>query len=128
MTLPPVWDGTRDEHLVCVAVRPETADVSTFVFAAAEPRLFQFEPGQFMTLDLAAAGVQRSYTIASPPTRPHRIEITAKRSPRGAGSGWLHDVMRPACACQPPGRTACSPIRQGRAGCCSCPPGPASRR
>ena len=93
--LPPVWDAAQDEHLVCVAVRQETPDVSTFVFAAAEPRLFQFEPGQFMTFELAAAGVQRCYTIASPPTRPHRIEVTAKRTPEGAGSGWLHGFMRP---------------------------------
>lgn len=93
--LPPVWDAARDEQLVCVAVRPETHDVATFVFAAVEPRLFRFEPGQFMTFDLAAAGAQRCYTIASPPTRPHRIEVTAKRLPGGPGSGWLHEHMRP---------------------------------
>lgn len=92
---PPEWDPDRDEQLVCVAVRPETHDVSTFVFAAREPRLFRFRPGQFMTLDLPAAGVQRCYTIASPPTRPWRIEITAKRSEVGPGSGWLHRFMRP---------------------------------
>ena len=94
-TLPPLWDPARDEELVCVAVRPETHDVTTFVFAAAEPRLFHFEPGQFMTFELAAAGVQRCYTIASPPTRPHRIEVTSKRVPAGVGSGWLHATMRP---------------------------------
>ena len=40
-------------------------------------------------------GVQRCYTIASPPTRPWRIEVTAKRMADGAGSGWLHREMRP---------------------------------
>jgi len=99
--LPPAWDAERDEALTCVAVRAETHDVSTFVFAPVEPRLFRFLAGQFMTFDLPAAGdldgagVQRSYTIASPPTRPWRIEVTAKRSPGGAGSGWLHGAMRP---------------------------------
>ena len=93
--LPPVWDPAQDDQLVCVAVRPETHDVTTFVFAAVEPRLFRFLPGQFMTLGLDAAGVQRCYTIASPPTRPWRIEITVKRTPDGLGSGWLHASMRP---------------------------------
>ena len=115
--LPPVWDTAQDEHLVCVAVRPETHDVATFVFAAAEPRLFRFMPGQFMTFELAAAGVQRCYTIASPPTRPHRIEVTAKRTPQGAGSGWLHDAMRPGMrvsASGPHGEFTFTPAPSGR--------------
>jgi ferredoxin-NADP reductase len=91
--MPPEWDPTRDETLLCVATRAETPDVTTFVFAAAERRLFRFLPGQFMTFELG--GVQRCYTIASPPTRPWRIEITVKRSTGGAGSRWLHDTMRP---------------------------------
>ncbi len=115
--LPPVWDPTQDEQLVCVAVRPETHDVTSFVFAAAAPRLFRFQPGQFMTLDLAAAGVQRCYTIASPPTRPHRLEITAKRTPGGAGSGWLHHALRPGArvsASGPHGAFTCLPRAGGR--------------
>ena len=103
LALPPVWDAERDDTLTCVAVRQETHDVSTFVFAPTEPRLFRFLPGQFMTFDLDGAGVQRCYTIASPPTRPWRIEVTAKRSPGGAGSGWLHAAMRPGVRVQASG-------------------------
>ncbi len=95
MTLPPLWDPERDERLVCVDVRQETHDVRTFVFAPVEPRLFRFLPGQFMTFELAGPGVQRCYTIASPPTRPWRIEITVKRNDAGDGSRWLHETMRP---------------------------------
>ncbi len=113
--VPPPWDPERDEALVCVAVRPETHDVSTFVFAPEEPRLFRFLPGQFMTFDLPdandAAGVQRCYTIASPPTRPWRIEITAKRT-IGPGSGWLHRALQPGMrirASGPMGDFSCEP-------------------
>ena len=116
-TLPPVWDPDRDEQLVCVATRPETHDVTTFVFAAPEPRLFRFAPGQFITLELAGPGVQRCYTIASPPTRPWRLEVTAKRSPGGAGSGWLHDTMRPGmrvAASGPLGAFTVTPRAGGR--------------
>jgi ferredoxin-NADP reductase len=118
LTLPPLWDPERDEDLVCVAVRPETPDVTTFVFAAAEPRLFSFQPGQFMTFELAAAGVQRCYTIASPPTRPHRIEITAKRTPAGAGSGWLHDTMRSGVRVSASGPHGAFTFMPGRGGRC----------
>ncbi len=100
-----------------MAVRPETHDVTTFVFAAAEPRLFRFQPGQFMTFELAAAGVQRCYTIASPPTRPHRIAITVKHTPAGAGSGWLHGAMRPGVrvsASGPHGVFTLTPTPAGR--------------
>lgn len=93
MILPPAWDPEHDDTLVCAGVRQETADVRSVVFEPAEPRLFQFLPGQFITFDLAAVGLQRCYTIASPPTRPYRLEITAKRS--GPGSSWLHDGLRP---------------------------------
>ncbi len=99
--LPPVWDADQDAELVCVAMRAETRDVRTFVFAPVQPRLFRFLPGQFMTFDLPVAGeldgtgVQRSYTIASPPTRPWRIEVTAKLAAGGPGSAWLHGAMQP---------------------------------
>lgn len=93
--LPPTWDPERDDTLVCVAVRRETHDVSTFTFAPAEARLFRFLPGQFMTFELEGIGLQRCYTIASPPTRPWRIEITVKRGTEGKGAAWLHATMKP---------------------------------
>jgi glycine betaine catabolism B len=93
--VPPSWDPERDDTLVCVGVRQETHDVRTFLFAPAEPRLFHFLPGQFMTFDLPldTGTVSRCYTIASAPTRPHRVAITVKRT--GPATGWLHDRLRP---------------------------------
>ena len=51
---PPAWDPQTDDTLVCVAIRAETHDISSFVFAPLEPRLFRFAAGQFMTLELGA--------------------------------------------------------------------------
>jgi ferredoxin-NADP reductase len=70
-----------------------------------------------MTFDLAEAGVQRCYTIASPPTRPWRIEITVKRPSAGPGAGWLHTQMRPGMrikASGPMGDFTLSPEGAGR--------------
>ena len=68
---PPYWDPDADDVLVCREVRVETHDVRSFVFSAAEPRLFRYKPGQFMTFDLEIEGqrINRCYTISSSPTR-----------------------------------------------------------
>jgi len=52
----PLWNSDEDETLVCCAVRPETHDVKTFIFQAAEPRRFAYQPGQFMTFSLTIGG------------------------------------------------------------------------
>jgi len=96
----PVWDCEADDELICVAVRDETVDVKTFFFEARKPARFAYLPGQFLTFDFPVAGtvVNRCYTIASTPTRPHQISITVKRQPNGVVSPWLHENMRPGVA------------------------------
>ncbi|WP_376961493.1 FAD-binding oxidoreductase [Azospirillum sp. A26] len=97
--LPPVrnWDPEIDDTLVCRAVRDETHDVKTFVFAPRQPCLFRFRPGQFITLELPIGGetIHRSYTVSSSAARPHRLSITVKRVPGGPVSNWLHDTLKP---------------------------------
>jgi ferredoxin-NADP reductase len=82
-----------DGELICRAVLPVTRDVRTFVLGPAGPRLFSFRPGQYLTVTTPAGS--RCYTISSPPTRPHLLAITVKRTPGGPVSGWLHDEFRP---------------------------------
>jgi ferredoxin-NADP reductase len=96
----PVWDCEADDEIICLAVRDETADVRTFVFEAPQPARFAYKPGQFLTFDFPVDGavVNRCYTIASTPTRPHQISITVKRQANGAVSPWLHAHMRPGVA------------------------------
>lgn len=86
----------------CIRVVKETADVKTFVFAAQPPILFNYKPGQFVTLNLTIDGkrVRRSYSISSTPSRAYTLEITVKRVPAAAGfapglvSNWLHDNLQ----------------------------------
>lgn len=98
----PLWDADEDTTLVCRAVRAETPDVKTFVFAAVEPRRFVFDPGQFVTFELRIGDetLLRSYTIASPPTRPFTVEVTIKRVPGGPVSNWFHDEVGPGTRLQ----------------------------
>ncbi len=111
--VPARFDADEDDLLVCRQVRAETHDVRTFVFAARNPRLFRFKPGQFMTFDwpIGEEPVQRCYTIASSPSRPDTFSITVKRVPGGPVSNWLHDNLVPGMevrAAGPMGEFTCA--------------------
>lgn len=74
---PECWADADQTDLVCRKVLDITHDVKSFLFAAPEGRVFRFDPGQFVTLQLDIDGrrVSRCYTISSPPTRPPADEI-----------------------------------------------------
>lgn len=89
------WKSSLTELLV-TAIINETADTKTIRLAAEKPLLFHYQPGQFVTLNLTIDGqqVNRSYSIASSPSRPFCIEITVKKTPGGLVSNWLHNQLQ----------------------------------
>ena len=92
----PEWNPEADDALIVRAIRDETPDVKTFVLAPRSPCVFRYAPGQFLTLELEIGGetINRCYTIASAPTRPHTLSITVKRVPGGPVSNFLHDHVK----------------------------------
>ncbi|MDR6952134.1 ferredoxin-NADP reductase [Ancylobacter sp. 3268] len=92
----PEWNPDADDALIVRAIRDETPDVKTFVLAPRSPCVFRYAPGQFLTLELEIGGeaINRCYTIASAPTRPHTLSITVKRVPGGPVSNFLHDHIK----------------------------------
>ncbi|SIQ94742.1 Ferredoxin-NADP reductase [Paracoccus thiocyanatus] len=86
-----------DEPLECEMVVPETLDTSTFTFRAPSGAWFNYQPGQFVTLDLPLPGgnLQRTYTISSSPSRPLSISVTVKAQPGSIGGRWMLDHLRP---------------------------------
>lgn len=94
---PVCWAEQDEAVLVCTAVSDVTHDVKNFVFEPEGDQLFEFEAGQFLTLQLDIDGrpLNRCYTISSPPTRPNRIAITVKRVAGGTASNWVHDNIVP---------------------------------
>ena len=98
------WDR-GDLTVRCQQIIEETADVKTFRFVADSPILFDYQPGQFVNLELEINGkpVIRSYSISSTPSRPSSLEVTVKRvpspqdiphAPPGLVSNWLHDNLQ----------------------------------
>lgn len=88
------WSG----ELVVARIFQETHDVKTFRFVMPDGSALPFEhiAGQYLNVALAIDGkrVNRSYTIASSPTRSHYVEISVKRAPDGHASQFLHDHVK----------------------------------
>lgn len=88
---------TDDELLECVSVLPEAPNVATICFQSPSGRKFDFEAGQFITLEVPVPGgpLHRTYTISSSPSRPVSITITIKAQPDSIGTRWLIDNLQP---------------------------------
>ncbi len=78
----------------------ETPDVKTFRLVACHGGgiPFSYLPGQFLTITMpieeGEKPIRRSYTISSSPTQGYYCEVTVKREDQGAGSRYLHDVVK----------------------------------
>lgn len=86
------WSG----ELRIARIFDETPDVKTFRMISPDggPLPFEHVAGQYLNLALEIDGkrVNRSYTIASSPTRAQYCEISVKRC--GHASGHLHATLR----------------------------------
>ncbi|CAN5776237.1 hypothetical protein BH11MYX3_BH11MYX3_18440 [soil metagenome] len=88
------WSGT----LKIARIFDETHDVRTFRFVSPDGGAlpFQHVAGQYLNLQLTIDGkrVNRSYTIASSPTRSAYCEISVKKAVNGYGSKHLHETWK----------------------------------
>lgn len=96
---------TEERICRCTEIIEETADVKTFCLAPESPFAFEYQPGQFVNLQVEINGqsVIRPYTLSSSPSRSG-LAITVKRCPApsdrpdapiGLVSNWLHDYLQP---------------------------------
>jgi len=76
----------------------ETADASSIVFdiPAELARVFEYESGQFLTLQVPHAGkaLYRCYSLASSPVVENEHKVTVKRVADGRISNWLNDNLK----------------------------------
>jgi len=88
---------TDDEALECVSILPETPNVITVCFQSPSGRPFDFNAGQFLTLELPVPGgpLYRTYTISSSPSRPLSLTLTMKAQADSIGTRWMMDNLKP---------------------------------
>lgn len=88
------WKG----ELRIAAIFQETPDVRTIRLMSADGGEFPFvyQPGQFINIQLMIDGkrINRSYTLASSPTRADACELSIKREPMGLASRFIHETFR----------------------------------
>jgi ferredoxin-NADP reductase len=74
-------------------VLDETASTKRFFFQIPSMERFDFEPGQFVTLDLPIHEQKnkrwRSYSIASAPNGTNEFELVIVKMEGGSGTSWL---------------------------------------
>jgi ferredoxin-NADP reductase/DMSO/TMAO reductase YedYZ heme-binding membrane subunit len=91
---PKFWSG----RLKVARIFVETREVRTFRLVPTDGAQLPFDylPGQYLNLSLKIDGrkVNRSYTLASSPTRNGFCEISVKREAAGTVSRFLHDRVR----------------------------------
>ena len=81
-------------ELTVVRVAAETADAVSVSFEVppGEEAVFDYEPGQFLTLavpsDLTGT-VARCYSLSSAPRAGEPLTVTVKRTPGGYASNWI---------------------------------------
>jgi ferredoxin-NADP reductase len=83
----------RWQQAAITAIVPQTARVNSYVLAPSHP--FAFRPGQHVDVRLTAPDgyrAERSYSIASAPETPDRIELAIERLDDGEVSSFFHDV------------------------------------
>ena len=87
------WKG----ELRIAAIVQETPDVKTFRLMPVDGGSFPFDyqAGQFINIQLMIDGkrVNRSYTLASTPTRRDFCELSIKRETNGTASRHIHDNL-----------------------------------
>ena len=87
-------DPLRWQIATVTAIRPETSRVTTFTLSL--PEWHAHRAGQHYDVRLTADDgyqAQRSYSIASPPSRSGEIDLGVERIEDGEVSSYFHDVL-----------------------------------
>lgn len=84
---------------IITEVLDETKTTKRFFIKVPEVEKFDFEPGQFVTIDLPIHEQKnkrwRSYSIASPPDGANGFELVIVRLEGGAGTAWFWEFGLP---------------------------------
>jgi len=78
-------------------IQGETEDAYTISFQQPEDPVWNYQPGQFLTLEITIEGEthRRAFSLSSSPPTDTELRVTIKRIPLGKVSGYLWSSLRP---------------------------------
>ncbi len=79
----------QDVRTRVTAVKPVTKDIVSLQLETVEPAAFAFKPGQYADIHIPGSDEHRSFSMATTPSTPGRIEFLIKKYPGGKFSGLL---------------------------------------
>lgn len=77
------------------AVTPLTHDIVSLTLGMVDPPALTFKAGQYVDITVPGSTQHRSFSIATTPDTPERLEFIIKRYPGGLFSGLLDGHLRP---------------------------------
>ena len=77
-------------------IRDETADAYSVYFKNPDPEVFDYLPGQYLTLKLNVGGeeLRRCFSLSSCPVTDDRLSVTIKRVEDGRASNFIKDNLK----------------------------------
>jgi propane monooxygenase reductase component len=81
----------QDVRTRVTAIEPVTRDIVSLRLETVEPAAFEFKPGQYADLHIPCSDEHRSFSMATTPATPGRLEFLIKKYPGGKFSGLLDD-------------------------------------
>ena len=70
-----------------------THDIKRIVMRLDEPDKIKFRPGQYVQFKVPGTDEFRAYSVASPPSQDHTIELLVRLVPNGLCSTYIHEVL-----------------------------------
>ncbi len=93
MVIPEHLLGAQEFEAVVADRRDLTADTKYILFELKEPSEIRFRPGQFIQINVPGTDEFRAYSIASPPSSRHIVELIVRQVPNGLCSTFIHQIM-----------------------------------
>lgn len=83
----------QDVRTRVTGLRPVTHDIVSLQLEMVEPHTFEFKPGQYADIHIPSSDQHRSFSMATTPSTPDRVEFLIKKYSGGIFSGLLEDGL-----------------------------------
>ncbi|MCH5642353.1 MULTISPECIES: 2Fe-2S iron-sulfur cluster-binding protein [unclassified Gordonia (in: high G+C Gram-positive bacteria)] len=83
----------QDVRTKVAGIEPLTRDIVSLKLDVVEPEALEFKAGQYVDLFIPGTDEKRSFSLATTPSTPDRLEFVIKKYPNGLFAGMLEDGL-----------------------------------